>query len=69
MDYKGDYRRQVIEVFWKWKNKNSKNEATYLNLVKVFIEEKNMEAAEYVIDFFKKHHLQSLSKCMQICSI
>uniref|UniRef100_A0A1X7TMA7 Death domain-containing protein n=1 Tax=Amphimedon queenslandica TaxID=400682 RepID=A0A1X7TMA7_AMPQE len=62
-DYEKDYNRQKIEVFQKWRNKNSKNQATYLTLIKAFIEESNMEAAEYVIEFFKGHHPLPISKC------
>ncbi|XP_019861440.1 PREDICTED: NACHT, LRR and PYD domains-containing protein 5-like [Amphimedon queenslandica] len=68
-DYEKDYNRQKIEVFRKWRNKNSKNETTYLSLIKAFVEEKNMEAAESVIDFLKRKcpswtssHFESVQK-------
>ena len=60
-DYKGDYKRQVTQIFWKWRERNGKN-ATYLLLIDAFIEEENIEAAELVLDFLKKHRQVPFSK-------
>ena len=58
-DYKSDYKRQVTQIFWKWRERNGKD-ATFLLLIDAFIEEENIEAAEIVLDFFK-NHCQTLS--------
>ena len=60
-DYKSEYKRQVTQIFWKWREKNGKN-ATYLLLIDAFIEEENIEAAELVLGFFKNHRQVPFSK-------
>ena len=60
-DYKSDYKRQITQIFWKWRERNGKD-ATFLLLIDAFIEEENIEAAEIVLDFFKNHR-QTVSKC------
>ena len=60
-DYKSDYKRQVTQIFWKWRERSG-TDATFLLLIDAFIEEENIEAAEIVLDFFK-NHCQTVSKC------
>ena len=61
-DYKSDYKRQITQIFWKWRERNGKD-ATFLLLIDAFIEEENIEAAEIVLDFFKNHCQTPFTKC------
>ena len=61
---KDNERSRIIETLWKWRERNGSN-ATYLALIKVFIEDENIENAEFVLSYFieqKEKQTQSLYK-------
>ena len=42
---------RIIATLLKWKEKNG-SDATYLALVKIFIQHENRELAEFILDYF-----------------
>ena len=48
-----DERTRKAETLFKWREKNG-SDATYLSLVKVFIQDKKRELAEFVMEYFSK---------------
>ena len=61
---KDNERSRIIETLWKWRERNGSN-ATYLALINVFIEDDNIENAEFVLSYFieqKEKQTQSLYK-------
>ena len=48
---KDDERSRIVETLFKWREKNG-SDATYLALVKVFIQDEKRELAEFVMDYF-----------------
>ena len=47
-------RDRIIATLLKWKEKNG-SDATYLALVKIFIQDKNRELAEFILDYAIKN--------------
>ena len=50
---KDDERSRIVETLFKWREKNG-SDATYLALMKVFIQDEKRELAEFVMDYFSK---------------
>ena len=44
-------KERIIATLVKWRGKNG-DDATYLALVKIFIEGENREVAEFILDYF-----------------
>ena len=49
-----DNSRLVLGIFWKWRGKKGSS-ATYLALIEALIDEENLEAAEHVMNYYKKN--------------
>ena len=53
-NHSDDNSRLVLGIFWKWRGKKGSS-ATYLALIEALIDEENLEAAEHVMDYYKKN--------------
>ena len=57
---KDNERSRIMETLWKWRERNGST-ATYLALIEVFIEDEDIESAEFVLSFFiEQEQTQSL---------
>ena len=58
---KDDERSRIVETLFKWREKNG-SDATYLALMKVFIQDEKRELAEFVMDYF----ISQIQRCHNI---
>ena len=56
-----DERTKRVKTLFKWREKNG-SDATYLSLVKVFIQDEKLELAEFVMDYF----ISQIQGCQKI---
>ena len=54
---KDNERSRIIETLWKWRERNGSS-ATYLALIEVFIEDENIESAEFILNYYKQQEKQ-----------
>ena len=50
---KDNERSRIMETLWKWRERNGST-ATYLALIEVFIEDENIESAEFILNHYNQ---------------